>query len=326
MKEDAAAAVVVEGDFSVPAPQLFIAANTSRYYGTQAVFKRALDVLISLGMLIVLSPLMAVIAFLVKRSSPGPVLFVQERLGRDGVPFRFYKFRSMEYDSNDAIHRQFAAMFISGDESGCAETNAGDKVFKLKADPRITRIGAFLRQRSLDELPQFVNVLQGRMSIVGPRPHAVAHNEIYRNLQGRDVRRRTASSDRLRDRQLQAVAHGTSQGGSGSDRSLAGQRPEFRLLRRDGSPGCPVHQQLVDLVGCFHHPAYDSRRSLGNRRLLIAGRGGVRRISLTRFRLPFILAALLPVRVSDPAVVPVRPPAARVGTYLAQTMKVSRKC
>jgi len=129
--------------------------------------------------LLVLSPVMLVIALLVKRSSAGPVLFVQERLGRDGQPFNFYKFRSMVYNSDDAIHRQFAAMFINGDEAGCSEKNSGETVFKMKQDPRVTRIGSFLRRSSLDELPQLFNILRGDMSLVGPRPPIAYEIENY---------------------------------------------------------------------------------------------------------------------------------------------------
>lgn len=179
MKEDAAAAAIVDTDYTIAAPKLYIPADTSRYYSNWAVAKRALDVLLSSIALVLASPLMLVIALLVKRSSPGPVLFEQERLGRDGRPFTFYKFRSMEHNSDDAIHRQFAAMFISGDESGCAESNGGDKVFKLKADPRITPIGAWLRRTSLDELPQLFNILKGEMSLVGPRPPIAYEIENY---------------------------------------------------------------------------------------------------------------------------------------------------
>ena len=89
------------------------------------------------------------------------MLYVQERLGRNGRPFRFYKFRSMRHDADDAIHRQFAAMFINGDNDGCHECNGGKELFKLEQDPRITRVGRILRRLSLDELPQLFHVLTG---------------------------------------------------------------------------------------------------------------------------------------------------------------------
>jgi len=109
--------------------------------------------------LLLISPLMLAIALGIKLSSPGPVLFVQRRYGLDGKDILVYKFRSM-------------TVCEDGDQIRQATRN----------DKRITRLGAILRKTSLDELPQFINVLQGRMSIVGPRPHAVAHNEMYRKL------------------------------------------------------------------------------------------------------------------------------------------------
>jgi len=105
------------------------------------------------------SPVMAAIAVGVKTGSPGPVLFKQRRYGLDGDEIVVYKFRSMTVSEDGAVVTQ-----------------------ARKNDARVTRFGAFLRKSSLDELPQFINVLQGRMSIVGPRPHAVAHNEQYRKL------------------------------------------------------------------------------------------------------------------------------------------------
>jgi exopolysaccharide biosynthesis polyprenyl glycosylphosphotransferase len=179
MKEDAAAFAVVDGDFAITSPKLFIPADTTRYFGIQGRFKRAFDLLAASLMLVVVSPVMLVIALAIRKTSPGPVLFAQERLGRDGRPFKFYKFRSMEHNSDDAIHRQFVAMFIGGDEDGCAETNSGEQVFKMKGDPRITPIGGLLRKTSLDELPQLFNILKGEMSLVGPRPPIAYEIENY---------------------------------------------------------------------------------------------------------------------------------------------------
>jgi len=127
-------------------------------YGYRGVTKRLLDVGLSLLILLLLLPLLALIAILVK-TSPGPVIFKQRRYGLDGKEIAVYKFRSMKVTEDGAHVRQ-----------------------ATKADDRITRIGAILRRTSLDELPQLINVLQGRMSLVGPRPHAVAHNEEYRKL------------------------------------------------------------------------------------------------------------------------------------------------
>jgi len=116
--------------------------------------------LLALLILLLISPLMLLIALGVKLTSPGPVLFKQKRLGWDGQPFKVYKFRSM------VVHR----------EEGGLLTQAS------MGDVRVTPFGAFLRRTSLDELPQFFNVLRGTMSIVGPRPHAIEHNEQYKEL------------------------------------------------------------------------------------------------------------------------------------------------
>jgi putative colanic acid biosynthesis UDP-glucose lipid carrier transferase len=129
------------------------------FTGTNELVKRVSDVVLSAIILVLISPIIAAIALGVKLSSPGPVIFKQRRTGLDGEDITVYKFRSMTTQDNGPVVRQ-----------------------ATKNDPRITRLGAFLRRTSLDELPQFYNVLQGRMSIVGPRPHAVAHNEEYRRI------------------------------------------------------------------------------------------------------------------------------------------------
>ncbi len=125
--------------------------------GWAGVAKRASDLVMASALLLLLAPLMALIALAIRIDSPGPVLFRQRRYGLDGEEIVVYKFRSMR---------------VAEDGSEVPQAR--------REDPRVTRVGAWLRQRSLDELPQFINVLQGRMSIVGPRPHAVAHNEKYR--------------------------------------------------------------------------------------------------------------------------------------------------
>ena len=129
------------------------------FKGLRGFFKRASDIVFSTVILLAIFPVLLLIAVMVKASSPGPVIFRQRRYGLDGEQIVVYKFRSMTVgeDGNTIVQA-------------------------TKNDSRITRVGAFLRKTSLDELPQFINVLQGRMSIVGPRPHAVAHNEMYRTL------------------------------------------------------------------------------------------------------------------------------------------------
>lgn len=138
----------------VPAVSIF----ESPFYGVDGVVKRIEDVVLSLFILTLIAIPMLFIAIGVKLSSPGPVLYKQRRYGIRGERINVWKFRSM---------------------SVC-ETSEKNIIQAKKCDPRVTRFGAFLRRTSLDELPQFFNVLEGRMSIVGPRPHAIAHNEEYR--------------------------------------------------------------------------------------------------------------------------------------------------
>lgn len=149
--------------------------------------KRAIDVVLSLVALIGLSPLLLLIALLVKLTSKGPVLFRQERVGRCGVPFTFLKFRSMYVNNDSSIHREYVAKLISG-ESKVGQANSPKPVtYKIVNDPRITPLGNFLRKSSLDELPQLINVLKGDMSLVGPRPPLPYEFERYRTWHKRRV-------------------------------------------------------------------------------------------------------------------------------------------
>lgn len=125
---------------------------------SQHLVQRVLDVCVSAILLLALFPVFLVIALLIKRSSPGPVLFIQTRVGKDGREFPFYKFRSMVADA-EALRKTLEA-----------ENERNGPVFKMKNDPRVTPVGRVLRKYSLDELPQIVNVLKGDMSLVGPRP------------------------------------------------------------------------------------------------------------------------------------------------------------
>jgi len=141
--------------------------------------KRAMDIVGSLLALIVAAPVFAVIAIAIKASSEGPVFFRQKRIGQEGKPFVFLKFRSMK-DGNDATaHKEYVKRLISGKAERYQENGNGQGVFKLIGDPRITKVGAFLRKTSLDELPQFINVLRGEMSLVGPRPPVPYEVEAY---------------------------------------------------------------------------------------------------------------------------------------------------
>lgn len=170
MKHDVAVLRGASESLILPQHEFFVPVDTRRMSGVSGFVKRVFDLVAASIMALVLLPLYLVIAIIVKRSSPGPVLFVQERLGRNGRPFRFYKFRSMRHDADDTIHRQFAAMFINGDDDGCHARNGGKALFKLEQDPRVTPIGRWLRRTSLDELPQLINIIKGDMSLVGPRP------------------------------------------------------------------------------------------------------------------------------------------------------------
>lgn len=129
--------------------------------------KRFLDILISLFAIIALSPLFAIIALGIKLSSPGPVFFKQIRIGKDGKSFNFYKFRSMHINSDSNDHKKYVQNFIQN-KNTCNDNKI--QVFKITNDPRIFKLGSFLRKSSLDEFPQFFNVLKGDMSLVGPRP------------------------------------------------------------------------------------------------------------------------------------------------------------
>jgi putative colanic acid biosysnthesis UDP-glucose lipid carrier transferase len=134
-----------------------ISIHDTPFYGVDGVMKRMFDIVFSIIILIVIAIPLLIIGLSVKLTSPGPVLFKQRRYGFRGEEIIVWKFRSMT---------------VSEDAENVVQAK--------KNDPRVTKLGALLRRTSLDELPQFFNVLQGRMSVVGPRPHAVAHNEFYR--------------------------------------------------------------------------------------------------------------------------------------------------
>jgi len=136
--------------------------------------KRAIDLLGGAMALLLLSPILLVIALAIRVTSPGPILFRQKRIGQRGVPFTCLKFRSMYTGNDPRIHMDYVKQFIAGNNGhGVVTTNGtatNGTVYKITKDPRLTSIGRFLRKTSLDELPQFLNVLRGDMSMVGPRP------------------------------------------------------------------------------------------------------------------------------------------------------------
>lgn len=143
------------------------------------VIKRCVDIAGSLSAIILGAPLFLVIAALIKLTSKGPVLFRQERVGQYGRKFTFLKFRSMYVNNDHGIHREYVTNLIAGSADSMDAPDQQRKVYKLTNDPRITWIGGFLRKTSFDEMPQFLNVLQGEMSLVGPRPPIAYEVENY---------------------------------------------------------------------------------------------------------------------------------------------------
>jgi len=139
-------------------PAQALPAIKTRASPVDAALRRALDVVVSAAALLLLLPVLTLIALCIRLDSPGPILFVQERVGRHGQEFPVFKFRSMFTDAEEHLHTVLDANERTG------------PVFKMRQDPRITRIGRGLRRCSLDEVPQLLNVLRGEMSLVGPRP------------------------------------------------------------------------------------------------------------------------------------------------------------
>lgn len=144
--------------------------------------KRVLDVALAGIGLVLVSPMVAAIAALIRLDSPGPAFFRQTRIGLGGVPFRMFKFRTMSVDCDAAAHREYVTRLIRS----ASEALRGDAgLYKLENDARITRVGRYLRRFSLDELPQLLNVLAGDMSLVGPRPPLAYEVELYTAAQRR---------------------------------------------------------------------------------------------------------------------------------------------
>jgi exopolysaccharide biosynthesis polyprenyl glycosylphosphotransferase len=149
--------------------------------------KRSVDIGGAIVALLLLSPLMVAIAIAVAMTSRGPVVFKQVRLGKRGVPFNFYKFRSMYSNTDDQVHRDYVAKLIAGDDQAINQGSEAKPLYKMKDDPRITRVGRLIRTTSMDELPQLFNVLRGDMSLVGPRPPLPYEAEKYQSWHLRRV-------------------------------------------------------------------------------------------------------------------------------------------
>lgn len=140
--------------------------------------KRFVDITVAFGLLLLFSPLMLLIALLIAWQSPGPVIYKQERIGKNGRPFTMLKFRSMRVHNNTTIHRDHVQRLIRGNVS---PQDLGTQSLKIKGDERIFPVGQLIRSLSLDELPQFINVLRGDMSLVGPRPPMPYEYELFKD-------------------------------------------------------------------------------------------------------------------------------------------------
>jgi exopolysaccharide biosynthesis polyprenyl glycosylphosphotransferase len=146
---------------------------------TLRVVKRIMDVTVSLFALVFLAPLFLMIAAAIKATSKGPIFFRQRRIGQHGKSFVFLKFRSMQVNNEAGAHKAYVQKLIAGKADKQPSKGNGEGFYKLTKDPRVTRVGAFLRKTSMDELPQFMNVLKGEMSLVGPRPPIPYEVEAY---------------------------------------------------------------------------------------------------------------------------------------------------
>ena len=134
--------------------------------------KRAFDLLLTIPGTILITPILAVVAIAIRLDSPGPAIYKQKRVGLDGKIFEIIKFRSMYINADENLHIKQIEAYANGDLDG-------EGTYKLKVDPRITRVGKFIRKTSIDELPQIFNVLRGEMSLVGPRPVPIYEADQY---------------------------------------------------------------------------------------------------------------------------------------------------
>ena len=151
----------------MPVPSLPSAASGTARAASARLTKRLLDLAIATAGLALLSPLLVIVAALIRLTTPGPALFRQVRLGKDGSPFVLFKFRTMYTGCRDDVHREYVRKLLTQDEPPDGGRNG---VYKLDQDERITTIGRLIRRTSIDEFPQLLNVIRGDMSLVGPRP------------------------------------------------------------------------------------------------------------------------------------------------------------
>jgi lipopolysaccharide/colanic/teichoic acid biosynthesis glycosyltransferase len=149
--------------------------------------KRVIDVIGSALALIVSMPMLYVVGIAIKVSSKGPILFRQRRVGQFGKRFTVLKFRTMQIDNDRSVHREFVTKLIANEAEPVPSDVDGEGVYKLTNDNRVTRVGRFLRRTSLDEVPQFLNVLMGDMSLVGPRPAVLYELRAYQTWHRRRV-------------------------------------------------------------------------------------------------------------------------------------------
>jgi len=148
--------------------------------------KRLMDIVLSSILLMLLSPLLLLIALLIKLDSSGPVIFRQTRIGKDGKPFTMLKFRSMRQDADPRVHQEHMRRLIrgadsSGNPGGDESDDVGGRAGKLPNDGRVTRVGRIIRKTTLDELPQLFNILKGEISLVGPRPSLPYEVEMFKS-------------------------------------------------------------------------------------------------------------------------------------------------
>jgi len=155
--------------------------------GLPQAIKRIIDIAGSSALLLFFGPILAAIALAIKLTSKGPVIFQQERVGQFGARFKCLKFRTMHANNDSKIHQEFIQRFIAGQAGSNDSASGKTGVYKITNDPRVTSIGRFLRKTSLDEFPQFWNVLRGEMSLVGPRPPVPYEFEVYETWHRRRV-------------------------------------------------------------------------------------------------------------------------------------------